>query len=272
MHSKAIICLEFTPLLLLVATGYGPCPGPIGKPTVLLQHVILQYIIMSLPVLLTAIPHLQNDTSNWAIFAMYFWKAMEAIHCWGHFDWTTMCPVPKDISHPTNAENQTIKEWEKEDCTTWYHLSRQLLDYIFIGLIDHKTAKGWWDQLVEDLSQPAQEVNRMEGPTRGPPAATVEGSSQRRHRHRGKCCPADATHAADTEGGVACWPRKGTLMHQSSAWRQSCPSSTHKPQTPLFMHKPSAQNQRLYWASPEPLKKVLTHMTTMWSWTWKRGS
>ena len=72
MHSEAIMCLEFTPLLLLVATRYGPCPGPIGKPTVLLQHVILQYIIMSLPALLTAIPHLQNNTSNWAIFAMHF--------------------------------------------------------------------------------------------------------------------------------------------------------------------------------------------------------
>ena len=43
---------------------------------------------------------------------------MEAMHCWGHFDGTTICPVLKDIAHPTNVENQTIKEWEKEDCTT----------------------------------------------------------------------------------------------------------------------------------------------------------
>jgi len=127
---------------------------------------MLQYIIMSLPVLLTAIPYLQNDTSNWAIFAMHFRKAMEAMHCWGHFDGTTMCPIPKDAAYLTNAESQTIKEWEKEDCATQYHLSRQLLDHIFIGLINHKTAKGRWDQLAEELGQPAQEESRTEGLTR----------------------------------------------------------------------------------------------------------
>jgi len=187
-------------LLLLVATGYGPCPGPIGKPTVLLQRVILQYIVMSLPALLTAIPHLQNDTSNWAIFAMRFRKAMEAMHRWGHFDGTTMCPVLKDAAHLTNAESQTIKEWEKEDRTTRYHLSRWLPDHIFIGLIDHKTAKGRWDQLAEELGQPAQEASRTEGLTGEPPAATAEGSSRRRRRRMGKRRPADAIHIADIEG------------------------------------------------------------------------
>jgi len=164
-------------LLLLVATGYRPCPDPIGKPTVLLQCVILQYIIMSLPALLTAIPHLQNDTSNWAIFTMYFQKAMEAMHCWGHFDGTTICPILKDAAHLTNVESQTIKEWEKEGCAVQYHLSRWLPDHIFLGLINHKTAKGRWDQLAEELGQPAQEASRMEGLTREPPAATAEGSS-----------------------------------------------------------------------------------------------
>ena len=48
-------------------------------------------------------------------------------------------------THPTNTENLAIKEWEQEDYAARYHLSRQLLDYIFIGLINHKTAKGRWD-------------------------------------------------------------------------------------------------------------------------------
>jgi len=200
---------------LLLATGYGPCPGPIGKPTVLLQHVILQYIVMSLPALLTAIPHLQNDTSNWAIFAMRFRKAMEAMHRLGHFDGTTMCPVPKDAAHLTNVESQTIKEWEKEDCAARYHLSRRLPDHIFIGLIDHKTAKGRWDQLAEELGQPTQEASRTEGLTREPPAATAEGSSQRWRRCIGKRCPADAIHIADIEGEGCSLAKEGDTHTQT---------------------------------------------------------
>jgi len=111
-----------------------------------------------------------------------------------------MCPVPKDAAHLTNAESQTIKEWEKEDCAARYHLSRQLPDHIFIGLIDHKTAKGRWDQLAEELGQPPQEASRTEGLTGEPPAATAEGSSRRRRRRMGKRRPTDTIHIADIEG------------------------------------------------------------------------
>jgi len=100
------------------------------------------YSAMSLPALLTTIPPLHDDTSNWAIFAMCFQEAMEAMNQWGHFDGTTMHPILKNATHPTNMEKQAIKEWEQEDHAVQYHLSRQLPDYIFIGLTNHKTAKG----------------------------------------------------------------------------------------------------------------------------------
>jgi len=125
-----------------------------------------------------------------------------------------MCPVPKDAAHLTNAESQSIKEWEKEDRAARYHLSRRLPDHIFIGLIDHKTAKGRWDQLVEELGQPAQEASRTEGLTREPPAATAEGSSRRRRRHREKCRPADATDTADIEGEGCSLPKEGDTHAQ----------------------------------------------------------
>ena len=79
------------------------------------------------------------------------------MHCWGHFDGTTTCPVPKDAAHPTNTESEAIKEWKHKDVTVQGLLSPRLPDRIFIRLIDHKMAKGRWKQLIEELSQPAFE-------------------------------------------------------------------------------------------------------------------
>jgi len=125
----------------LFTTGYGPCPSPIGRPTVT-AAICHTTFAMSLPALLTAIPPLQDDTSNWAIFAMHFQEAMEAMHRWGYFNRTNTCPVPKDAAHPTNAESEAIKEWKHEDVMVQGLLSLRLPDRIFIRLITHKTAKG----------------------------------------------------------------------------------------------------------------------------------
>ena len=82
---------------------------------------------------------------------------MEAMNRWGHFDGTTTCPVPKGAAHPMNAESEAIKEWKREDVMVRGLLSPRLPDRIFIRLIDHKTAKGRWEQLIEELGQPAFE-------------------------------------------------------------------------------------------------------------------
>jgi len=97
---------------------------------------------------------------------------MQAMNHWGHFDGTTTRPIPESVAHPTSAENQAIKDWEQEDCATRYHLSRQLPDHIFIGLVDHKTVKGRWDQLIEELGQPRYE-DTDKGLTREVPAQTT---------------------------------------------------------------------------------------------------
>jgi len=166
----------------LFTTGYGPCHGPLRKPTVIAAKSPY-YIAMSIPALLGTIPSLQDDISNWAVFAMRFQEAMEAMNRLGHFDGTTICPVPKDTAHPTNTEKQAIKEWEQEDRAARYHLSRQLPDCIFIGLIDHKMAKARWDGLTKELGQPELEDTRTEeGLTGEPPAVTGQGGSRRRQR------------------------------------------------------------------------------------------
>jgi len=110
---------------------------------------------MSFPVLPDTVPFLNEDGSNWATFATRFREAMQATHHWGHFNGTNTCPVPKDAAHPTNAESKAIKVWKRKDVVIRGLLSPRLPDWIFLRLIDHKTAKGRWEQLIEELSQPA---------------------------------------------------------------------------------------------------------------------
>jgi len=110
---------------------------------------------MSILVLPITVPSLKEDGSNWATFATCFQEAMQATHHWGHFYGTNTCPVPKDAAHPMNVESETIKEWNCKDVVVQGLLSPRLPDWIFIQLVDHKTAKGHWEQLIEELSQPA---------------------------------------------------------------------------------------------------------------------
>ena len=110
---------------------------------------------MSFLVLPDTIPHLKEDASNWATFAAHFREAMLAMHRWGHFDGTQACPTPKDAANPTFVERQATKEWQCQDVVVRGHLSPRLLDWIFIRLVNHKTAKGHWEQLIEELGQPA---------------------------------------------------------------------------------------------------------------------
>jgi len=128
---------------------------------------------MSFLVLPDTIPHLKEDASNWATFAARFQEAMLAMHHWGHFDGTQACPTPKDAANPTFAERQATKEWQRQDVVVRGHLSPRLPDQIFIQLINHKTAKGRWDRLIEVFGQPGYE-DTDKGLTREVPAQTTD--------------------------------------------------------------------------------------------------
>ena len=187
---------------------------------------------MSFPALLATIPPLQDDASNWAIFTTHFREAMQAMHRWGHFDGTAMCPIPKDAAHPTNTENQAIKEWEREDAAARYHLFRNLPPQIVLCLLDcPKTAKARWDGLTKELGQPGLEDTRKEGLTGEPPAVIGQGGSQRRRR-RGKC------HSCGEEGHRA----------------RDCRAPREEPATPLI-----AQEQSGASVQPETSPAHLTH-------------
>ena len=55
------------------------------------------------------IPHLEPNSVNWAIFSMRFQEAMQATHCWGYFDGTKSCPVPKDPKIRTTQQTLRSK-------------------------------------------------------------------------------------------------------------------------------------------------------------------
>ena len=127
---------------------------------------------MSFPVLPDTVPFLNEDGSNWATFAARFQEAMLAMHCWGHFDGTQACPTPKDAANPTIAERQATKEWQRENGAAWGLLSPRLTDGTLLRICAHKTAKGRWDRLIEELGRPRYE-DTDEGLTREVPAQTT---------------------------------------------------------------------------------------------------
>jgi hypothetical protein len=68
------------------------------------------------------IPCLKPNGTNWAIISMHFHKAMQATHCWGHFNSTKKCPSPLDATKPSDDELAAIKQWECEDQVAHYLL------------------------------------------------------------------------------------------------------------------------------------------------------
>jgi len=102
-------------------------------------------IIEQLP---SNIPHLEADGSNWAIFTMHFWEAMQATWCWPHFDSTFTCPSPKDPNKVTDDEKKEIKKWDHEDTAAQYLLLQRLPNSIAVRLYTYITAKARWNHLT----------------------------------------------------------------------------------------------------------------------------
>ena len=117
-----------------------------------------------------------------------------------------MCPVPKDITHPTNMEHEAIKGWEHKDTVVGCILSFRLPDWITLHLDAYPMAKTQWDWLIEKFGQPQLEDNSKEKELTGePPVTTGRGGGQQRRR-KGK------SHTCGEEGHRAhdcCTPKEG---------------------------------------------------------------
>ena len=59
----------------------------------------------------SAVPKLEAEGENWAIFYVRFMDAVEAKGFWGHFNGTT--PEPALSSDPTDKELKAKHQWEK---------------------------------------------------------------------------------------------------------------------------------------------------------------
>jgi len=93
---------------------------------------------MSFPTLPPTVPHLKEDGSNWATFAMHFQGAMMATQHWMHFDGTATCPTLRDAANPTSMEREAMEEWVHKDSTTSHLLNTRLADTTLLCIVATK--------------------------------------------------------------------------------------------------------------------------------------
>jgi len=67
--------------------------------------------------------------------------------CWGHFDGSDPCPIPKDPKHPTDAELQAMQHWDHEDEVAGYLISQCLPDEIILDIEEFATTEEQWDAI-----------------------------------------------------------------------------------------------------------------------------
>src|SRR5712691_5180660 len=104
---------------------------------------------MSFPTLPPTVPHLKEDGSNWAAFAMRFRGAMMATQRWAHVDGTATHPAPRDAANPTSAEREAMEEWAHKDGTARHLLNTRIADRTLLCICGHKMAKARWDRLIK---------------------------------------------------------------------------------------------------------------------------
>jgi len=66
---------------------------------------------------------------------------------WGHFDSLDPHPVPKDLKHPTDVEDQAIQCWDHKDDVAGYLISQCLPDKISLDIEKYTTTQEQWDAL-----------------------------------------------------------------------------------------------------------------------------
>jgi hypothetical protein len=92
------------------------------------------------PIALAAeVLHLNPEGTNWAIFTRCIERAMRHTHQWGYFNGSNACPIPKDLSHPTDVEELAAQQWDCEDETAGYLMSQCLPNSVILDIGDFTT-------------------------------------------------------------------------------------------------------------------------------------
>ena len=119
--------------------------------------------IPSIQLLLSNIPCLEADGSNWAIFVLCFREAMQVAWRWPYFEGTIPCPSPKDPVKVPDDERKALDDWKFKDLAARYLLSQHLPNSITIQLHSLTTTKARWDCLVfEFTAQSIYAQNNLE--------------------------------------------------------------------------------------------------------------
>ena len=99
----------------------------------------------------SAVPKLEAEGENWAIFYVHFMDAIEAKGFWGHFNGTT--PEPALSSDPTDKELKAKHQWEKDERSAKMLLTQKLPDSTVMEIHSKKTMMERWEAVVKEYTQ-----------------------------------------------------------------------------------------------------------------------
>jgi len=77
---------------------------------------------------------------------------METTDRWDHFDGSEPRPVPVDSDHPTTAETQELKCWDRKDRIACNLLNKRLPNETMLEVQQYQTAKERWDIVKQQFT------------------------------------------------------------------------------------------------------------------------
>jgi hypothetical protein len=98
----------------------------------------------------STMPRLESSGNNWAIFVFRFRDAVEAKGFWGHFDGTVSHPMLTE--EPTNEDNATVMQWDKDERSAKSLLTQKLPDSTVMMVGGKGTVQERWEAVVHEFS------------------------------------------------------------------------------------------------------------------------
>ena len=98
-----------------------------------------------------AVPKLEAEGKNWAIFFIQFMDAVKAKGFWGHFDGSTLEPTLSSTS--TEDEIKAKNQWDKDERSGKTLLTQKLLDLTVMEIHSKQSVKEQWEAVVKEYTQ-----------------------------------------------------------------------------------------------------------------------
>ncbi|KAJ6523170.1 hypothetical protein B0H19DRAFT_854490, partial [Mycena capillaripes] len=95
--------------------------------------------------LISRVPVLESNDSNWLIFSARFKLFAKSKALWGHFDGTAPKPMP-----PTAQAE--IDAWQKHEDESRNHLAQKLEDTTFLQADEYDTVVQMWEWISNEFT------------------------------------------------------------------------------------------------------------------------